>query len=324
MTKKLTAQDRAAQAEQGLATNTAISRDDKIFYAINGSVLFILLLIVLLPIVYLFANAFSQGSAVASGAVTLVPLVKNPGGGFQLGLSLEGFQAVFKNDTILRGYLNTIFYTVAGTLTNMFLTIIAAYPLSRADMPGRNTIMLLFTFTMIFTGGMIPNYLLMKQLGLLNNVLVMILPGAINVYNMIICRTFFQSTIPKELLEASQIDGCSDFRFFVKMALPLSKAVMAVLALYYAVQHWNAYFNAFLYITNQKLYPLQIILKDILISSQVSPEMLEGAEMGSVNLHLVHVLKYACIIVACLPVWCFYPFVQKYFVQGVMIGSVKG
>lgn len=324
MALKLKAKTAAPEAEHGLATDTAVSKDDKTFYAINGTLLGIIFLVVLLPIVYLFANAFSQSDAVASGAVTFWPKIKNPAGGFQIGVSLDGFIAVFKNNLILRGYANTIFYTVAGTVINMAFTVLAAYPLSRRDLPGRDTIMMLFTFTMIFTGGMIPNYLLMKQLGFLNTPWALIIPGAINVYNMVICRTFFQNSIPKELLEAAQIDGCNDFRFFVQFAIPLSKAVLAVLVLYYAVAHWNAYFNAFLYITDQKLYPLQIVLKDILISNTVSPEMLEGSSAGDFDLNLVHVLKYACIIVACLPIWCFYPFVQKYFVQGVMIGSVKG
>lgn len=312
------------EAEHGLATNTAVSRQDKVFYAVNGVLLFIIFLLVLLPIVYLFANAFSDSNAVASGAVTFWPRVRQEGGGYKLGLSLDGFIAVFKNNKILRGYANTILYTVTGTLINMVLTVLAAYPLSRSDMPGRNTVMMLFTFTMIFSGGMIPNYLLLQQLHMLNTRWALLIPGAINVYNLVICRTFFVNSIPSELLEAAQIDGCSDFRFFLTMALPLSKAVLAVLTLYYVVGHWNAYFNAFLYITNEKLYPLQIVLKDILISNTVSPEMLEGAEAGSVDINLVHVLKYACIIVACLPIWCIYPFVQKYFVAGVMIGSVKG
>ena len=316
--------ERPADTEHGLATNTAVSRDDKIFYGINGTILFVILLVTLLPIVYLFANAFSQSDAVAAGAVTFLPQVRDPAGGYRLGAALDGFKAVFKNDNILQGYGNTIIYTVFGTIINMILTVLAAYPLSLSDMPGKNPIMMLFTFTMIFTGGMIPNYILMQQLGWLNTRWALLVPGAINVYNMVICRTFFVNSIPKELLEAAQIYGCNYFRFFLQMALPLSKAVLAVLCLYYAVAHWNAYFNAFLYITYQSLYPLQIVLKDILISNTVSPEMLEGAARGTYDLNLVHVLKYAAIVVACLPIWCIYPFVQKYFVQGVMIGSVKG
>lgn len=304
--------------------NISTTSSDSIFYAINGTLLFVVLIAVLLPIVYLFANAFSQSDAVASGAVSFWPMVKDEGGGYVFGISLDGFKAVFKSDQIVRGYLNTIFYTVVGTSLNMFLTVLAAYPLSRSDLPGRNKIMMMFAFTMIFSGGMIPSYILMRDLGILNTRWAMILPGAINVFNMVIMRTFFQNSIPKELLEAARIDGCSDFRFLIQIVLPLSKAVLAVISLYYAVYHWNAYFNAFLYLMDHKLYPLQIVLKDILISSTVSPEMLEGLERGSVDLNLIHVLKYASIIVACLPIWVIYPFVQKYFVQGVMIGSLKG
>lgn len=313
------------KVDTSLDGNKAVAlSNDKVFYFINGTLLLILLIAVLLPVLYLFTNAFSNSDAVAAGKVTFWPLAKKADGSFGLGISLDGFKAVFKNDQILTGYRNTIIYTVCGTALNMFLTLLAAYPLSRHDLPGRNGIMMVFAFTMIFSGGMIPNYLLMQQLGLLNNPLAMIIPGGISIYNMVICRTFFQSTIPRELLESAQIDGCNDFRFFVQMALPLSKAVIAVICLYYAVAHWNAYFEAFLYLQKKELYPLQIVLKDILISNTVSAEMLEGASLGSVDFNIIHVLKYASIIVACLPIWCIYPFVQKYFVQGVMIGSIKG
>ncbi len=300
-----------------------ITKNDRIFYLINGSLLIVFFLLVLLPILTLFANAFSSSDAVAGGKVTFWPLTKSDSG-YGLGVSIEGFKAVFKNNKVLTGYMNTIIYTVSGTTLNMLLTILAAYPLSRSDMPGRNKIMMLFAFTMIFSGGMIPNYILMKDLHLLNTRWAMILPMAINVYNMVICRTFFQSTIPKELLEAAQLDGCSDARFLVSIVLPLSKAIVVVIGLYYGVFHWNAFFNAFLYLTDSKLYPLQIVLKEILISSVVAPEMLEGANTGTVDFNMIHVLRYALIIVACLPIWMVYPFLQKYFVQGVMIGSIKG
>ena len=305
---------------------TRTSKADRSFYMINGTIVFLFFLLVLMPILNLFANAFSVSDAVVGGKVTFWPLAAgSESGTFRLGISLDGFRAAFKNSAILRGYLNTILYTACGTTLNLILTVLTAYPLSRPDLPGRNKIMMLFAFTMIFNGGMIPNYLLMKQLNLINKPLVMILPLAINVYNMVICRTFFQHTIPRELLEAAQMDGCSDFRFLVQIVLPLSKAVLAVIGLYYAVYHWNAFFNAFLYLTDQKLYPLQIVLKDILISSAVSPAMLEGGSGGgNLDLNLVYVLRYSLIIVACLPIWIVYPFLQKHFVQGVMIGSIKG
>lgn len=296
-----------------LSNKTAIPREDKIFYTIVNIVLFIVIILVLFPIINVVANSFSSGDAVASGRVTFWPV----------DFSLEGYEAVFKDPYILIGYGNTIFYTVVGTSINLLLTIIAAWPLSRRDLPGRNALMMFFAFTMLFNGGMIPNYLLVKDLGILNTRLAMLLPGAISVYNMIIMRTFFSSSIPRELLEAAQLDGCSEMRFFWSMVIPLSKAVIAVIVLYYAVAHWNAFFNAFLYLTNKKLYPLQLILRDILLANQVDTSAVVDAD-ALINLNLVETMKYSLILVACVPIWCVYPFIQKYFVQGVMIGAIKG
>ena len=191
-------------------------------------------------------------------------------------------------------------------------------------MIGQGSIMMLFTFTMIFSGGMIPSYILVKDLGLLNTIWSMVLPGAIGVSNMIITRTFIANSIPKEMLEAAQIDGCSDIQYFTKMVLPLSGSVIAVITLYYAVAHWNSYMNAFMYLSNENLYPLQLFLREILISNQLDGEMLVD-EFGAANvMGLAELLKYALIVVAMVPVMCLYPFVQKHFVKGVMIGSVKG
>jgi multiple sugar transport system permease protein/putative aldouronate transport system permease protein len=307
-----------------LSAKTPIGKSDRAFYLVNGFLLILFFLLVLLPILTVFANAFSNSNAVAGGKVTFWPLIRHADGSYGLGVTLDGFQAVFRNNKVLNGYWNTITYTVLGTSLNLFLTILAAYPLSRDDLPGRNWVMMLFAFTMLFNGGMIPNFILIKDLGIYNTLWAMVLPMGINVYNMVICRTFFKNSIPKELLEASQLDGCTDARFVWSIVLPLSKAIIAVIALYYGVFHWNAYFNAFLYLTRQDLYPLQIVLKEILISSVVSPEMLEGAQSGSVDVNMIHLLRYSLIVVACLPIWCVYPFLQKYFVQGVMIGSVKG
>ncbi len=295
--------------------STAIStcRSDTIFYAVVNVIMVIVLAIVLLPMLNVIASSFSSGKAVAGGRVGLWPV----------DFSLEGYEAVFKQQNVLSGYGNTIIYTVFGTLVNVGMTVLCAYPLSRSDMPGRNFFMFLFTFTMLFSGGMIPNYVVMQDYGLINNRLVMIIPGAISVYNMIITRTNFQN-IPKELLEAAKIDGCSDFRFFATMVLPLSKAILAVITLYYAVAHWNVYFNAYLYLTEYEKQPLQVILKDILLANEMNSEsMLEGDSFAQ-RANLADLLKYALIIVASLPVWCIYPFVQKYFVHGVMIGSIKG
>ena len=238
-------------------------------------------------------------------------------------LSLEGYNAVLKYKNVWTGYRNTIFYTVVGTIINIVITMFCAYPLARKNLRGRKWITVLFTFTMLFSGGMIPNYILMKNLKLLNTAWAMLLPGALSVYNMIVARTFIQSNISEELLEATKIDGCNDIQFFYKLLLPLSKSILAVLALWYAVGHWNAYFNAFLYLSDKNLYPLQIFLKEILVQSQIEASMIEAGDAVQVqNTYLV--LKYAMIVVATVPLFSFYPFAQKYFVKGVMVGSVKG
>lgn len=270
-------------------------------------------LIMLYPLLVVLSTSFSAPSAVTSGKVWLFPV----------DFSLAGYQAVFRTNDVLIGYRNSLFYMVVGTIINLFMTLIAAYPLSRDDLPGQGIIMKLFTFTMIFSGGMIPNYLLMKDLHLLNTPWVMIIPGAISVYNMIITRTFIRSNIPKEMLEAAQIDGCSDIQYFLKMVLPLSGAVIAVITLYYAIGHWNAYFNAFMYLNDKELYPLQIFLKNILVSNQVEADMIVDEQVQAVE-GIAEVLKYSLIVVAVVPVMIIYPFVQKHFVKGVMIGAVKG
>lgn len=291
-----------------------LSRDDKIFYTAVNIVLTLITIVVLYPLIYVLSASFSSGRAILSGKVWLYPV----------DFSLEGYQEVFKNQNIWIGYGNTIFYTVVATALNVFFTMVAAYPLSRRNLPGKNAIMMIFTFTMFFNGGMIPNYMLMKNLHIINTRAVMIIPGLISVYNLIIARTFIQSSIPYELYEACQVDGATNTRFFFQMVLPLSKAVLAVLALYYAVGHWNAYFNALLYLSDRRMYPLQLFLREILVantmneSTGIDPELL-AAKQGMSDL-----LKYCLIVVATVPILCVYPFIQKYFATGVMIGSIKG
>ncbi len=270
-------------------------------------------LIILYPLIVVLSTSFSSPGAVMSGKVWLFPV----------DLSLEGYKAVFRTNDVLIGYRNSLFYMVAGTVINLVMTMLAAYPLSRSDMPGQGPIMMIFTFTMIFNGGMIPGYLLIRDLKMLNTVWCMLIPGAISIHNMIIARTFIKSNIPKEMLEASQIDGCSDIQYFIKMVLPLSGAVIAVITLYYAIAHWNAYFNAFMYLSDKELYPLQIFLKNILVSNQVETEMLVDSQVTAVQ-GVSELLKYSLIVVAIVPVMIIYPFVQKHFVKGVMIGAVKG
>ncbi|QNK57021.1 carbohydrate ABC transporter permease [Paenibacillus sp. PAMC21692] len=287
---------------------------DKIYYWISGVILAFILLAVTYPLVFILSASFSSGNAVSSGKVLLWPV----------DFSLEGYEAVFRNKDIWGAYLNTLLYTVLGTFINVTLVMTCAYALSRPKLRGRNFFMFLFTFTMFFSGGLIPFYILMKDLSLLNTIWVMVLPGALSVYNMIIARTFIQSTLPTELLEAAKVDGCSDVRFFFSFVLPLSKAVIAVIALFSAVGHWNAYFNGLIYLNDRDLYPLQIILREILIMNQVDLTMIIDPELQVANAHAAAVLKYALIVVATVPILCVYPFIQKYFVKGVMIGSLKG
>ncbi|MBE7038450.1 MAG: carbohydrate ABC transporter permease [Ruminococcaceae bacterium] len=293
-------------------TKVKLSSGDRIFYIGVDVMMIIIGLLVAVPILHIISASISQPSAVTQGKVFLLPQ----------GFSLEGYKAVFRDDNILSGYGNTILYTVLGTVINVCLTIAAAYPLSRKDMPGRNWIMFLFTFSMMFSGGLIPTYLLVRDLKMINTIWALLLPYAINTYNMIVARTFFASTIPKELLEATRIDGGDDFTFFFKVVVPLSKSIIAVLSLYYAVAAWNSYFSAFLYLNDQKKFPLQLVLRDILIGNTMSSEMAESASV--VQNDLSGILKYASIICASLPVWIIYPIVQKHFVKGVMIGSIKG
>lgn len=291
-----------------------LSRGDRIYYGIAYTVVSLLTLLVLYPLVYIVSASFSTAAAVNAGRVTLLPV--DP--------TLYNYEAVLRYPSVYLGYRNTLFYTFAGTFVNIVVTMLCAYPLARRGFSGRKPFTFLFTFTMIFSGGMIPNYILMRNLRILNTVWVMLLPGALSVHNMIVTRTFLQSTIPEELLEASKLDGCSDAQYFFRVVLPLSKAILAVITLYYAVGHWNAYFSAFLYLSDRNLYPLQIFLRQILVQNQFDAEIITDPEMALQLQGLQNVLKYAIIVVATAPLMCFYPFVQKHFVKGVMIGSLKG
>ena len=291
-----------------------LSTGEKVFYAIAYTIITLLILAVAYPLIYIVSASFSSASAVSSGRVILWPVEP----------SLKGYETVFNYPSIWRSYANTIFYTTTATLLNIAMTMICAYPLARKGLPHKGFFTFLFSFTMMFSGGMIPNYLLMRDLHLLNTRCALILPGAMAVYQMVVTRTFIQSTIPTELLEATQVDGCSDFRFFFQFVLPLSKAVIAVIALQYAIAHWNDYFHAFLYLSNDELYPLQITLRKILIMSQIANSEIEDPELAAAMVGMADLMKYALIVVASAPIMCIYPFIQKYFVQGVMIGSLKG
>jgi multiple sugar transport system permease protein/putative aldouronate transport system permease protein len=288
--------------------------EDKILYAVVGTILTLFTLVVLYPLIYVVSSSFSSGTAVSTGRVLLWPVEP----------TLEGYRTVFAHKHIISAYTNTIFYTVVGTLINLAITVTCAYPLSRRDFPMRRFFSLLFLFTMYFGGGLIPTYILMSKLGFVNSRWVMLIPGALSVYNMILVRTYLSGSIPGELLEASQIDGCTDAGFFFKILLPLSKPIIAVITLYYAVGHWNAYFNAMIYLNDVDKYPLQLILREILLASQISLDDMVDVEAMVAKQGLADILKYALIVVATAPILCVYPFIQRYFIKGVMIGSVKG
>src|SRR5690606_808644 len=286
---------------------------DKLFMAIVYVILTVALLIVLLPFVYIVSASFSSPSSVTSGKVWLWPVE----------FTLDGYIATFKNSKILTGYTNSFIYTLFGTLISVTLTILIAYPLSRRSFYGRNVLMIFIVFTMIFNGGLIPTYLVVQNLGMIDTRWAMILPQAIAVWQVIIARTFFQTSISDDLVEASEMDGCSDIRFIWSIVLPLSKPIIAVLVLMYAVFQWNAYFDALIYLKSADLHPLQLVLRDIIILNTSGGGQMEASEMLKQQ-ELSNLMKYCLIVVASLPVLIIYPFVQKHFVKGVMIGSLKG
>ena len=273
-------------------------------------------LIVLYPLVYVVACSFSSAYAVVTNQVWLWPVE----------FTLDGYKAVFDHNLLMSGYANSLLYMVAGTTVNIILLVLTAYPLSRKDMPGRMMFVMYFTFTMFFNGGTIPNYLLVRNMGMLNSRWALIIPFAFSAYNMIIVRTFFSSNIPNELLEAAEIDGCTDIGFFFRIALPLAKPVIAVMVLFHGIGHWNGYMRALLYLSDSSKYTLQLVLRDILILANMPADVM--AQLGDAKLeelsNAMELLKYSVIVVGSLPVLILYPFVQKYFVKGVMIGSVKG
>ena len=240
------------------------------------------------------------------------------------GFTLEAYENVFKQERILQGYANSILYTVLGTCWNLVLTIPLAYVLSRKKLRGRWLLTIYFLIPMYFSGGLVPQYIQVKNLGLLNQPYTLIILGGLNIYNMIVARVYFQTAIPGDLYEASKIDGASEFRTFFSIMIPLAKPIIAVITLYYAVGHWNAYFNAMIYLNDVDKYPLQLILREILLASQISLDDMVDVEAMVAKQGLADILKYALIVVATAPILCVYPFIQRYFIKGVMIGSVKG
>ena len=286
---------------------------DRIFMFFNALVLLVITIAILLPLIFIVSASFSSAEAVIAGKVTLWPV----------DFSLLGYETIFEHKKVWDGFGNSLFYTVFGTLFNVVMTIIAAYPLSRQDLVGRRVITIAFIFTMLFSGGLIPTYMVVRDLGLLNTRWAMILPTGIGVFNLLITITFFRTTIPPELIEAARIDGANDFRTFGSVVLPLARPIIAVLVLFYAVNHWNSYFQALIYLKDQELFPLQIVLREILIENSIDASMLIDVEDLIVREGLRELLKYSLIVVASVPVLIIYPFVQRHFVKGMMIGSVK-
>nr|WP_205821517.1 carbohydrate ABC transporter permease [Enterococcus casseliflavus] len=277
------------------------------------------LLIVLYPLIYIISASISNPHLVNSGEMWLLPK----------GITFEGYRTLLGNSSIWRGYLNTIYYTVLGTSINLLVTLPCAYALSREDFYGRRAFTNFMLVTMFLSGGLIPSYLLIRSLGMLNTVWALVIPGAVSVYNVVVTRTFFQSTIPREMEEAAIVDGCSDFRLFMQIVLPLSTPIIAVMALFYGVGHWNSFFSALIYLSDRSMYPLQMILREILILQDMSSNTVNNVTSEMANMlyskqQLAQVIKYGVMIVSSLPVIIVYPFLQKYFVKGMMVGSIKG
>lgn len=285
---------------------------DKIFYAINALILGLLAVIIIYPLYFIIIASFSDPDAVLGGKVVFFPV----------NITLDGYKKTIERSDVWIGYWNTIVYTVLTVVLSLTVTIPAGWALSRKNLPGKSFWMIFFIIPMFFGGGLIPFYNIMSALGLINTIWAVILPAILSVWNLFMSKTFFESSIPDGLLEAATIDGAGKFRIFFTMVLPLSKAIIAVMALYYAVGQWNSYFNAMIFLQNEKLYPLQLVLKEILIASESTVG--GSGETILEQFRLANQLKYVSVIVSSIPVLMLYPFVQKYFQQGMMIGSLKG
>lgn len=289
-------------------------KGDRVFDVINYLLLGIFALIVVYPLYFVVIASISDPTLVNSGQVLFYPKQ----------ITFEGYRLIFERDEIWRSYANTIQYTVFGTLLGVTVTMMVAYCLSRPDFEGRKFLMTFLMITMYFGGGLIPTYLLMSNLGLVNTRMILILMGSVSVFNIIMAKTFLQSSLSPDLYEAAVLDGCSDVKYFIQIVIPLSKAVIAVLVLYYGVAHWNDYFNGLIYTTDEELQPLQLVLRSILVTNQLIAQDMTNIENALEAQRIVEIMKYGLIIVSSIPVLIVYPFIQKHFNQGVMIGSVKG
>lgn len=287
---------------------------DRLFDAVNCVFLFLAAASVAYPLLYILSASFSSARAVVTGRVWLFPVEP----------SVESYRAIFANRQVYMGFLNSVVYVAAGSLVSVALTVMAAYPLTRRELAGRNLVTGLFLFTMLFSGGLIPTYLVVKNLGLRDTRWAIVLPNALGIWNLIVTRTYMKANIPEELHEVAVMEGAGDLWFFRRVALPLAKPIVAVMVLYYAVGIWNSYFDALIYLNNQRLYPIQLILRNILILNQIDINMVKDIAVLARMQGLSEVLKYSLIVVATAPFMLVYPFVQKHFVKGMLVGSVKG
>jgi putative aldouronate transport system permease protein len=287
---------------------------DRLFDGIIKVTLVLILIIILYPLIYVVSASFSNPRLVIEGKISLFPKE----------ITLEAYRRILANKDLMNGYQNSILYTTVGTTINLLMTIAGAYPLSKKDFYGKNILIVLYTFTMFFSGGLIPTYFVIKSLGLINKFWVMVLPGAVSAYNMIIMRTFFKTSIPDELTEAAYIDGSSNISTLLRIVLPLSTPIIAVMIIFYGVGHWNAYFNALIYLSDRARYPLQLVLREILILGKIDESAQQ--DIGSfIELQLLsESQKYSAVIVSSIPVLLLYPFLQRYFTKGIMIGAIKG
>lgn len=290
------------------------ARPDAIFNTAIFILMILIIIVISYPLYFVIIASVSSPNAVNSGQVLLWPK----------DLTVAGYKKILEYEPLWTGYANSLLYTVAGTVINLLFTIPAGYALSRKKLRGRKFLMLLFAITMFFGGGMIPTYLVIQKLGLLDTIWVMLLPGACSVYNIIVTKTFMENSIPEDLLDASRIDGCNDFQTFSRVVLPLSMPIIAVMTLFYAIGHWNSYFDALLYLKDPDKFPLQMVLRELLLQNQVSSGMTSG-NMSSIaeRAQLAEQMKYGIIIVATLPMMIMFPFVIKHFKKGVMVGSIK-
>ena len=289
------------------------SKQDLIYYIIIGIFLLLLVIIVVYPIYYIIIASISDPDAVLSGEVWLYPIK----------ITFDGYKKLFENQDIWRGYLNTIIYTVLGTAFNIVLTIPAGWALSRDYLPFRKVIMPILIITMFFGGGLIPYYLVCGALGLVENPIILVIGGGVSVYNVFMCKSYFQTNIPKEVIEASQIDGCGEIRTFFDIVLPLSKSIISVMILFYAVGHWNNYVDALIFITNEKYWPLQVVLREILVVTETAAGGAGDVASIQEKQRLANQIKYASIIISSLPIIIIYPFIEKHFDQGILVGSFK-